>query len=73
LQSNPITEPNYKWIKPEENVVLSRYQTQKSKLISQGLGTKYETEDEIMENNNFLKVYDCGNIKLHYIKEEHKE
>jgi hypothetical protein len=73
VSSNSITEPNYKWINPEKNITLSRYQTQKSRLVENNWGTEYETEDEIMENNNFLKIYDCGNIKMHYIKEETKK
>lgn len=65
----PFTSPNYVWVDSHNNV-LKRYMTMKSKLVEQGLGTINETEDEIMIRNNFLKVYDSGNLKLVYNKEE---
>lgn len=65
----PFTSPNYVWVDYHNNV-LKRYMTMKSKLVEQGLGTINETEDEIMIRNNFLKVYDSGNLKLVYNKEE---
>ena len=65
----PFTSPNYVWVDSRNNV-LKRYMTMKSKLVEQGLGTINETEDEIMIRNNFLKVYDSGNLKLVYNKEE---
>ena len=57
-----ITKPNYWWIK--DNKVLSRYQTQKSRLTKL-LGDKYDpnkTEMENMNNAGFNKIYDCGNL-----------
>lgn len=57
-----ITKPNYVWVKNDN--VLSRYKTQKSKLIEKGLGTEEQTEDEIMKNLGYMKIYDCGNIKF---------
>ena len=44
-------------------VVLSRYQTQKHKLIEQGLGVHRSTEDNIMYNIEYYKIYDSDNIK----------
>lgn len=61
-----ITSPNYVWISYDDNSILSRYQTQKYKLIKKGLGTQEQTEDEIMSSLNFLKIYDSGNIKLEW-------
>ena len=60
------TEPNYVWVNINNNEVLTRYQTQKSKLIDKGIGTDEDTEDEIMLNNGYYKVYDSGNAKFHY-------
>ncbi|MBR1453182.1 MAG: hypothetical protein IJ593_00835 [Lachnospiraceae bacterium] len=57
-----ITKPNYVWVKPDSNKVLTRYKTMKHKLIEKGLGTEDQTEDEIMENLGYLKIYDCGNV-----------
>ena len=61
-----ITEPNYKWVKPYPVLVLTRYKTQKHKLIEQGLGTDDETEDEIMLRLGFYKIYDSGNLRLEW-------
>ena len=62
----PITEPNYTWVEPHTMEILTRYQTMKHKLIEKGLGTEDQTEDEIMIDNGFLKIYDAGNIKLEW-------
>ena len=59
-----ITEPNYIWINISKKDVLSRYQTQKHKLLEKGLGTPDQTEDEIMSNLGYLKIYDSGNLKF---------
>lgn len=64
-----ITEPNYVWVSSDISNVLSRYQTQKQKLLDMGLGSVEETEDEIMYNTGYFKVYDSGNIKLLYRKD----
>ena len=64
-----ITKPNYKWVNPGKNSVLSRYQTQKHILIEDGLGTEDQTEDEIMKSLGYYKIYDSGNLKLEWIKQ----
>ena len=69
IQPNPITEPNYVWVRTSDNEVLSRYQTQKHKLIEAGIGDKTQTEVDIMENAGFIRVYDSGNIRLEWRKE----
>lgn len=68
--NNSISSPNYKWVNLSTNTVLNRYQTQKHKLIQYKLGLESQTEDEIMRNLDFLKIYDCGNIKLEWYKKE---
>ena len=68
IQSNPITEPNYVWCSQETDLLLPRYKTQKHQLIEQGLGTEEQTEIEIMYNHNFIQIYDCGNIRLEWIR-----
>lgn len=62
-----ITEPNYVWTKNKFNETLTRYQTQKHKLVEQGLGTEEQTEDEIMKSLGYIKVYDSGNIILEWM------
>lgn len=70
IQPNPITEPNYIWVEPNRILILNRYQTMKHKLVEQGLGTEDQTEDEIMKELNFLKVYDSGNLRLAWYKDK---
>ena len=62
-----ITETNYVWTKNKFNETLTRYQTQKHKLVEQGLGTEEQTEDEIMKQLGYIKVYDSGNIILEWM------
>lgn len=61
-----ITPPNYVWLYPGTNKVISRYKTTKSKLIESGLGMYGETEVEIMENLGYVQLYDCGNLKFEW-------
>lgn len=64
-----LTEPNYVWVKPESKTnyeVLTRYQTQKHKLIEKNLGSYGNTEDEIMKNLGYFKVYDSGNMRFEW-------
>ena len=56
-----LTEPSYVWVKDSE--VLSRYQTMKHKLLEKGLGKYGNTENEIMNNLGYFKIYNCGNSK----------
>jgi len=69
IQPEPITEPNYVWVEKDKNIVLSRYQTQKHKLIEAKLGKEEQTEDEIMEFMGYFKVCDSGNIRLAWYKD----
>lgn len=66
VRQNPITEPSYVWVNEVSEEVMQRYQTQKHKLIKAGLGDIGETEVEIMTNNGFIQVFNCGNIKLEW-------
>ena len=62
-----FTEPNYIWWDSNKNEVLTRYQTQKHKLLELGLGNKEQTEDDIMKELGYLKIYDSGNLRLIYV------
>lgn len=57
FQEHPMSPPNYVWVKGNE--VLSRYQTQKHKLLEEGY--KGNSENEIMRQRGYSKIYDCGN------------
>ena len=61
------TTPNYHYIKG--NKVLNRISAQKHKLkdlLGEVNFDKNLTETENMIKNNWLKIYDCGNIKVVY-------
>ena len=62
------TPPGYKWIRNEE--VISRQQAQKSRLPKL-LGEAYNpdlTEAENMAANGWFRVFDCGNLKMEWIR-----
>lgn len=61
-----LTTPNYVWVSPERDIVLTRYQTQKQKLLDMGYEEFGNTETEIMENLDFIKVSDCGNLRFEW-------
>ena len=63
-----LTEPSYCWYNLNTKQVLTRYQTMKHKLIESGIGTEEETESEIMERHDFVRIYNCGNIKFNWRK-----
>lgn len=56
------SSPSYVWHKASE--VLSRFETQKHKLLEQGFEGSSETE--IMEKRGYHRIYDCGNYIFTY-------
>lgn len=54
-----FSDPNYVWVKGKD--VLTRYATQKHKLLKEGYGDLGNTEEEIMRNRGYNRLYDCGN------------
>lgn len=61
-----LTEPNYVWYSTQGKILIPRYKAQKHKLIAAGFGTEEQTEDEIMKELDFLKIYDSGNLRLEW-------
>ena len=57
FELNGISSPNYVWYKSGD--IKSRYQCQKSVLIKQGF--EGDTEEDIMKDQNYYRIYDCGN------------
>lgn len=55
------TKPNYFWCK--NGLKYNRYSFRKDILIKRGYD-KNKTENEIMHDLNYYKVYNCGNIKF---------
>lgn len=66
FRKKAITEPSYYWVNPKNNNVISRYRSQKYKLIELGLGTEEDTEDSIMRAYGYTKVYNSGNLVYEY-------
>ena len=63
------SDPNYVWVGNHNKEVLSRYQTQKHKLLEKGFGDASMTEDGIMESLGYYKIYDCGNYRFIWMRE----
>lgn len=55
-------KPSYSYFKNNEFIRYHRFNFRKEILIKHGYD-KNKTEREIMEERNFLKIFDCGNIK----------
>ena len=53
------SEPSYMWFKEGEKL-LSRYQTQKSKLVAKGFDSS-KSENQIMTELGYSKFWNCGN------------
>lgn len=63
-----ITQPGYVWYDHSNNTILTRYKTQKAHLVEIGLGKYGDTEDEIMYNLGYYKIYNSGNIVMEWRK-----
>ena len=63
------TQPNYFYFKINENILYSRVKFQKHKL--KDILDVYDedlSEAENMFNNDYRRIYDCGNLKFEWIK-----
>lgn len=61
-----VTSPNYWYFKPSSQIKrLYRFNFRKSKLVSEGFDSN-KTEWEIMQERNFDRIWDCGNMKFTY-------
>lgn len=63
MQFVSLSSPNYVYVSNTGKKSLSRQQCMKSILIEKGWGTADMTEEQIMKNHGYVKVYDCGNKK----------
>lgn len=61
-----ITRPGYVWKHLYKNNVLTRYQTTKQKLIDAGFGSEEMSENEIMSDLGYIKVYNSGNLRMEW-------
>lgn len=55
------TEPGYIWVSTHNSEVIPRYKTQLNKLKELGLEKYGSTENDIMTNLGYIKLYNCGN------------
>lgn len=56
------TRPNYFYTKGD--IRENRYTYRKSELLKKKMGEEHQTEREIMKNNGYLRVYDCGTYRF---------
>ena len=56
---------NYVYTKMDTGEVLTRYQCQKHRLVEQGFDASL-SEEQIMKQRGFNKIYDCGNAVYVY-------
>lgn len=66
--SDEVTQPNYVWVHKYKQLIKNRYETQKHILIKEYPNYVNMTEDEIMMALGYVKVYNCGNLKLSWYK-----
>ena len=66
MAKEAIISPNYVYVHRVKLDTLSYMQCQKHKLIEKGWGTEDQTEEEIMNAHDYLKVYDSGNARYVY-------
>jgi hypothetical protein len=61
-----VTSPNYWYFKPSSQIKrFYRFNFRKSKLVSEGFDSN-KTEWGIMQERNFDRIWDCGNMKFYY-------
>lgn len=69
FKMNRVTEPNYVWMNLNNSDIRSRYQCMKQKLIKNGWGTEDQTENDIMHNHGYTKIWGCGNAEYVWVDE----
>ena len=65
-----ITDPSYIWINLQTYDVMTRYQTEKHRLLELGLGDISESESDIMTRLGYNKIYDCGNLRFIWTRDK---
>lgn len=60
------SKPNYWYFKAGKLVREHRSLYMKHKLLQMGWGTEDQTEEEIMRQNKFYRIWDCGTLKYRY-------
>ena len=58
-QNIGVTKPGYVWISGD--YVLTRYKTVKNELVELGFGDGLNSEADIMYENGFRRIFNCGN------------
>lgn len=66
LKFNGYSSPSYWYMdRKNYNYRINRFNFRKSKLVSEGFDSN-KTEWEIMQERNFDRIWDCGNMKFTY-------
>lgn len=63
-----ITQPGYVWVGSNSKVV-SRYSTQNETLEASVNISGQQADDQTMYGQGYMKVYDCGNLRLTWEKQ----
>lgn len=66
MTKDTVTSPGYIYVNKSNLAVLSRQSCMKHKLIERNWGTENQTEEEIMSNHNYVRIYDSGNARYIY-------
>lgn len=67
FQFDGLTKPDYVWVKRYGTETLSRYNTTKSKLVSEGYDAS-KSEVEIMLDRGYFRVFGSGSKRYVYLK-----
>jgi hypothetical protein len=60
------TQPNYFYFKPSEMIRYYRFKFRKDVLVKEGYDSS-KTEFQIMNEREYLRIYDCGHMKFEKI------
>ena len=66
FQFDGLTKPDYVWVKRYETETLSRYNTTKSKLVSEGYDAS-KSEVEIMLDRGYFRVFGSGSKRYVFV------
>ena len=69
VDGNKLTSPSYVWVNRYTNEIMSRYQSQKHRLVKKGLADSNQSEREALSSVGYLRIYDCGCIRFIWKKD----
>lgn len=69
VDGKKLTSPSYVWVNRYTNEIMSRYQSQKHRLVNKGLADSNQSEREALSSVGYLRIYDCGCIRFIWKKD----